>query len=54
MSNQSEIGSTINSQSNFSFLLQVNVTIYFYLSVSNDNLTLVFHTQVVELKLTNQ
>ena len=32
------IGSTINSQLNFLFLLQVNVTRYFYFLVSNGNL----------------
>ena len=44
-------GSAINSQSTFSFLLQVNVTLrYFYLLVSNGILTLVFQAQVVAIK----
>ena len=38
------IGPTVNSQSNFMFLLQVHVTWYFYLLVSNGNLTLSFFT----------
>ena len=37
-----QIGSTINSQSNFLFLLQVNVTRHFYLLVSNGNWHLFF------------
>ena len=40
-----QIRSTINSQSNFLFLLQVKVTRYFHLLVSNDNSTLLFFTQ---------
>ena len=36
------------------FLLQVNVTRYFYLLVTNGNLTRLFFTQWFQLKLTNQ
>ena len=39
-----QIGSTINSQSNFLFLLQIYVTRYFYLLLSNGNLALLFFT----------
>ena len=49
------IGFTINaSQSNFLFLLHVNVTRYFYLFISNSNLTLVFHARMVAIKTANQ
>ena len=45
------IGFTINaSQSNILFLLHVNVTRYFYLFISNGNLTLVFHARMVAIK----
>ena len=45
-----QIGSTINSQSNFLFLLQIHVSWYFYLLVWNSSLTLVFHKQMVAIK----
>ena len=47
-----QIGSpcTINSQSNFLFLLYVNVTRCFCLLVSNGNLTLLFFTRKVAIK----
>ena len=50
MCHTNRIVSTINSQSNFLFLFQVNVKRYFYLLVSDVNLTLVFHAQVVAIK----
>ena len=42
MCHVNQIGSTIHSQSNFFFLLQVNVTRYFYLLLLNSTLTFVF------------
>ena len=50
-----QIASTINGRSNSLFLLQVNVTRYFYLLVSNGTLTLLLSTHKwFQVKLTKQ
>ena len=50
-----QIGSTINNQSNFLFLLLVHVTWYFCLFQLNGNLKLLFFSyKWLQLKLTNQ
>ena len=50
-----QIGSSINNQSNFLFLLRVHVTWYFCLFQLNGNLKLLFFSfKWLQLKLTNQ